>query len=486
MKKIKEILPYIIIFLMTFILILMSNTCPFGKVGTFWDAAVYLNVSKRLSDGQVLYKDIIDNKGPVLYFINYVALKLGGANLVCVFEFIFIYISILYMYKSLQLINNDKLKSLVVIFMAFICYARFFTYGLTCESYALTFSMIAMYNCLLFYKNGKFTRLQCILIGSLFTLCFFIRPNLITVFVGFGLGIAIKLIIEKRIVELFKYILNAFIGIGIICIPIFGYLLINNCIQDFIENVFFVNTNMNRLGIAKSIILIQNLIPISWCSICMYMAITLKNITNKNGEYVSIFCLAIVTILFNSISAKMYYHYFISFLPIVILAYNFIVEIIIRNKKRTGYIIVVIFLLIYICINYKSIFIFEKNQPNKNIIEYIQNNTKTTDKIAVMGFADEIYYLSNRTPASKITYILNNNAFEENMEKEMIEQYITDIEKNKPRIIVEDEQVINEAVSKCTNINKYEELKATEYKYIGIYDNKKIYRINDSEEGENK
>lgn len=68
----------------------------------------------------------------------------------------------------------------------------------------------------------------------------------------------------------------------------------------------------------------------------------------------------------------------------------------------------------------------------------------------------------------------------------MIEQYITDIEKNKPRIIVEDEQVINEAVSKCTNINKYEELKATEYKYIGIYDDKKIYRINDSEEGENK
>lgn len=105
---------------------------------------------------------------------------------------------------------------------------------------------------------------------------------------------------------------------------------------------------MNRLGIAKSIILIQNLIPISWCSICMYMAITLKNITNKNGEYVSISCLAIVTILFNSISAKMYYHYFISFLPIVILTYNFIVEIIIRNKKRTGYIIVVIFLLIYI------------------------------------------------------------------------------------------------------------------------------------------
>lgn len=483
MKKIREIIPNIIIFLITFTLILMSNTCPFGKIGTFWDAAVYLNVSKRLTEGQVLYKDIIDNKGPVLYFINYVALKLGGTTLVCIFEFIFIYISILYMYKSLQLINNNKLKSLIVVFIAFICYARFFTYGLTCESYALTFSMIAMYNCLLFYKNGKFTKLQCVLIGSLFALCFFIRPNLITVFVGFGLGISIKLIIEKRIAEFFKYILNAFIGFAIICILVFGYLLINNCTQDFIENVFLFNTNMNRLGIAKSIILMQNLMPISWCIICIYTAISLKNITNKNGEYIGIFCLEIVTILFNSISAKMYYHYLISFLPIIILAYNFVVEIIISNKKKTGYIIVLTFLLIYICIQYKSIFIFEKHQPNQNIIKYIQENTRTIDKIAVMGFSDEIYYLSNRSPASKITYILNNNAFEENTEKEMIEQYITDIEKNKPKIIIEDEKVINEAVSKCKNINKYEELKTTEYEYIGIYDNKKIYRFNENEEG---
>lgn len=83
-----------------------------------------------------------------------------------------------------------------------------------------------------------------------------------------------------------------------------------------------------------------------------------------------------------------------------------------------------------------------------------------------MGFADEIYYLSNREPASKITYILNNNAFEKNIEEKMIYQYITDIEKNKPKIIIEDEQVINGTVSKSSNINKYEELKATEYKLL--------------------
>ena len=40
MKKIKEILPYVIILPMAIVLILMSNTFPTKKVGTFWDAAV--------------------------------------------------------------------------------------------------------------------------------------------------------------------------------------------------------------------------------------------------------------------------------------------------------------------------------------------------------------------------------------------------------------------------------------------------------------
>ena len=94
MKKIKEILPYVIILPMAIVLILMSNTFPTKKVGTFWDAAVYLNVSKNLTEGETLYKDIVDNKGPVLYFINYIGLKLGGPSLVCVIEFLFIYIAL--------------------------------------------------------------------------------------------------------------------------------------------------------------------------------------------------------------------------------------------------------------------------------------------------------------------------------------------------------------------------------------------------------
>ena len=327
MKKIKGILPYVIILPMAIVLILMSNTFPTKKVGTFWDAAVYLNVSKNLTEGQTLYKDIVDNKGPVLYFINYIGLKLGGPSLVCVIEFLFIYIALVYMYKTLQLINKNKIISLLTVGVAFICYAKCFTYGLSCETYALTFSMIAMYKCLQFYENDKFTKLQCLLIGILFGLTFFIRANLIIVFVAFGLGIAIKLIMNKRIKELFEYILFSFLGFIIVCIPIFAYLLINNCVYDFIKNVFIINTTMNKIGLIRASKLMRNMMPISYYSICLYIAVAWWNVLNKKEKYISAFCLGIITILFNSISVNIYYHYFISFLPILILAYNFIIYI---------------------------------------------------------------------------------------------------------------------------------------------------------------
>ena len=111
------------------------------------------------------------------------------------------------------------------------------------------------------------------------------------------------------------------------------------------------------------------------------------------------------------------------------------------------------------------------------MIAYIQNNTEETDKIAVIGFYDEIYYLSNRKPASRITYILSNNAFERSVQEEIVQEYIDDIRKNKPIIIVEDESTIQNIIKSNIDISKYEELKNSEYTYVQTLNNKKIYKL---------
>lgn len=481
MEKIKKITPYIIILVMASILILMSSSCIFGNVGLFWDASVYLNVSKNLTQGKILYKDIVDNKGPVLYFINYIALKLGGELFVCIVEFIFIYIALLFLYKSIELINNNKFRSLIVLSIVFIYYARFFTYGVSCEGYALTFSAIAMYECIKFFKKNAFTNRQCLLIGILFGLAFFIRANLVVVFVGFGIGIGINLIIEKRFKELLKYILFSFIGLLIVCIPILIYLLANNCFYEFIEHVFILNTSMNKIGILKSIFIMIKTMRVTFLVIFIYLITSIYKIYKKEKFYISPIILIIVTLLFNSISKEIYFHYFIAFIPIIMLAYDNILNIICNiSKRNTITYCIVIGIIVLHLVNYKYIFRFNVAQPNKEIIEYIKNNTTSEAQIAVIGFYDEIYYLSNREPVSKITYVLSNNAFAEDKQIEILNQYLGDIINKKPEIIIEDKVTVKNIVEKYVDITEYEELKTNNYICINETKDKKVFQLQEN------
>ena len=480
----KKTMPYLILLILAVILVSMSTSFPFNKVGLFWDAAVYLNASKNLLQGQILYKDIIDNKGPVLYFINAIGLKLNAQIGACIIEFLFIYLTFIYMYKSVQLLNNNKIHSLFSVFIVFICYAKFFTYGLSCETYALTFSTIAMYECIKFYKNGKFTEIQCIVIGLLCGLTFFIRANLIVVFVGFGIGIGINLLIEKRFKELLRYILFAALGFIIVCVPIFIYLLYNNCFYDFIDIVFKNNFSMKKLGLLNSIYLIRKFSPIAFLVlfinifICWFKAFFNpdKKENKQWNKLITILALTLVTILFNCVSKTIYRHYLISFLPIILLAFNNVIEIllkIIRNKNLT-YTILILIIGTYVIINHNKLFIFQTIQPNSNIIQYIKENTNSNDKISIIGFADEIYYLSNRESASRIDYFLNNT-FDDNAQSKMFNQFIEEIKENFPEIIVQDDGMLFNLKNQ-TDITEYTNIIKNKYSYVKVIDNKKIYR----------
>ena len=474
-KKLSDFIPYILILGLSILLMFMSSS-RLKNIGLFWDAAVYLNVGRNILNGKILYKEIVDNKGPILYFINAFGLELGGQLGVCIVEFLFIFISLLFMYKCIKLINNKKIEQIVILFTSITFLGKFFTYGLSCEEYALTFSIICLYECLKHYKNGYFTNKQCILIGILCALSFFIRPNLITLFMGFGFGIGIKLIIEKKYKDLFKYIIFSLIGFGIISIFIFLYLFKNNCTNEFLENVFLLNMTLNKCGFLNSLIMIIKLMPITFIVIIMNLLSSLYElITKKDIKHLGIIFCIIITILFNCISATIYPHYLISFIPIILLAYSNLFSFI-KNKWAIILISIITFGIgLYNIYQYRLY--FNVFQPNLNIIEYIKDNTHENDKIAVIGFYDEIYYLTNRDSVSNYTYILSNNAFSNDNQTMIVSNYLHDIITNKPKIIVEDYVTIENGVKPYIDITDYDELKEKNYLLVSQFNSIRVYQL---------
>ena len=470
-NKESNLILYITILLMT--TFLLSISCSTLKnVGLVFDPAVYLNVARNILKGKILYTNIVDNKGPILYFINALFLKLGGQVGIVILEFLLLFITFLYLYKTIRLINNNRFKSILVLILLGSFLTRCFTYGLSCEEYALCFSSIGLYECIKYYNNDYFSRWQCILLGILCALCFFIRQNLIVVFVGFAIGILIKLIIEKKYKELFKYIFYSLIGFLIVMIPVFIYLFVNNCFKEYIEYTFLLNMSLQKLGYFKSLKTIFAIMPItSYIIILNIILLTYKIFIKKDIKSLGIYFTIIITILFNIISAEIYNHYLISFIPIILLSVNSLFDF----KYLKSYMVIIIIILITIFNIYSSKSYFYVPQSNKLIIDYVNNNTNKNDKIAVVGFADEIYYLTERESISKYTYILKNKAFSNEFQIKLLNEYINDIINGKPKIIIEDKSTMKEGVKPYINTDSYDELIDNYYvRKKKIYD-KNIY-----------
>ena len=473
-NKSSDIIAYIIILLMTIGLLTVS--CSTQKnVGLALDPATYLNVARNILKGKTLYVDIVDNKGPILYLINALFLKLGGKFGIVVLEFLLLFTSFLYLYKTLKLINNNKIQRIIIIILSYSFLACFYMYGLSCEEYALCFSSIGLYECMKYYKKDYFTKKQCLLLGILCALCFFIRQNLVNIFAGFAIGILIKLIIEKKYKELLKYIFYALLGFISVTIPVFAYLLIKNSFHEYIELTFILNMTLNKLGYGKALLTLFIIAPFAAYVIFAYFIILTKKIFfDKEIKELGIYITIIITIAFNIISTLIYLHYLVSFIPIILLSYNELFN----NKYLKTYIILFIIFISILFNVLRAKELFYVPQPNQFIIEYIKDNTSKKDKIAVIGFFDEIYYLSERDSVSKHTYVLSNNAFKKENQQKILNEYFNDIMNRKPKIIVQDHNTMKNGVKPYIDLKEYNDFLEKNYVKISTMYEKDIYKLN--------
>ena len=81
MEKIKKnLIPIIILLLISIFILLQSPLSPFAQDVTEADSAVFIYGGNRIREGQILYKDFFDHKGPFLYILEVVGLGIAGGD----------------------------------------------------------------------------------------------------------------------------------------------------------------------------------------------------------------------------------------------------------------------------------------------------------------------------------------------------------------------------------------------------------------------
>jgi hypothetical protein len=456
LKNKSKIIIYLFLFLIAFSIVYTSTLNPFLSRIMNVDTSVYISITQGITRGHVLYKNLADNKGPLLYFLSVPGFYLGGTAGVWITELIFIFISFFFMYKTALLFTNTKTALLTVFFTSLATHPFYYVNAGT-EEYALPFLAVSFYIFTKYYiSTKKTTFFEIVTLGLSFTCSIMIRLNIFPLWGGFCLIIIVESIIKKKYIDIFKYIIGFIFGILIVLIPIYFYLKINNAIGDFLNYVILGGITRGFRASLKDfvnifyIVINRNFSFIPLCLSIVWLFTKYKNInTFYFYSYIVSYLLSVIFLSFSPGNS----HYNLILIPFFVPAVIFVSETLLEafSKIKYKYMVLVLFFCItfsegIIRLSYYLFFNFDSNVSLKLAGKIIDDNTNEYDKIINLGWNGYIYPFTQRDAASK--YIYQGSGLDQITGAK--EEFLSDILTNKPAIITlfigEDagEQIIND------------------------------------------
>lgn len=319
-------LDYIVLFVIAivFVFLFSFSTSPL-YLFQGCDSCIFKIVGQGVAEGKVLYKDIFDHKGSLLFFIQALGCLFSKNGWGILFlQIINLFIVLLLSIKIACFFKVSNRGKYICLFLGLIFLCSVYGEGNQCEEWELPYILLPLYFVFKDYylKKGhplKYAFIYGICLGAIVL----IRMNDVAIPLGILLGLACVLAFQERN---FKIILCNILcvlgGILLVSIPFGVYFGINNALYDFwygifVHNMLYSSTPGEWLFLRTRLTYI--LIP----AVCVYF-LYIRN--NSLG----IIFLPSVILSFFAIGKNLYLHYLIVFFP-----YYIIFAFILAKKKNT-------------------------------------------------------------------------------------------------------------------------------------------------------
>jgi len=246
-----------------FLIVMVCSRSSFLYPFNNWDDAnCFFTVGKSMFNGIVLYKDIYEQKGPLLYFIYGVAYLMSHTTFIGAFfiEVIFACVYMLALYKIARL-YVDFIPSLAIsalsVAISFSTYAFYF--GGSAEELCFPLAAIPTYFLLKCFKNGdgKIAWYKMLISGFCAGCIFLIKFTILSFAIMFVLFVIIEFIRRKNYSGIWKAALLYLGGAMIAFIPWIIYFGVNGAFKDFYtvyiyNNIFIYGSSNGSLGFLTS------------------------------------------------------------------------------------------------------------------------------------------------------------------------------------------------------------------------------------------
>ena len=297
------------------------------------DNSNFITVAQNVLRGDVLFKDIADHKGPMVFVMNAWGLLLGNGNLtgIWILEILSLFVACLFTFKTASLFGS-KLIALTTTILSIIFIVPILYGGNLTEEWVLPYLCVALY-IIVRYLSGHSQRLsvfQLFLLACTGTLAFLFKASYIGIWAAYGCISAIKLFRERKIKELMFAGGMMLLFAGITLLPFWIYFYVHDALYDAyhwvigfnLEYSFHYGTWDSILKRTLSILIGARHLPILVVLTFLLQVITKDYQKNKDLFYGTLLAFALTA--YSCAIGMQLEHYNIIFAPLLVLPYTYL------------------------------------------------------------------------------------------------------------------------------------------------------------------
>lgn len=252
------------------IITIASTSSPLFPLNPWDDANCFLTMGRGIIKGLVPYRDLYEQKGPVLYLVHALCSLVPGKSFtgVWILECVMASIFAIYSWKTVKLFADPSAVciGLVPLFLSIIYTLRLFNFGDSAEELCFPLLGIVLFYALKAMKteNNLPELKEGLICGIITGLLFWTKYTFIAFIAAYCLLIISNSIAHREFKKLFSLIGLFLAGAAAATIPVILYFAVNNALGDlftayFYNNMFLYNSGSHTSGI-YSIPVIKNIV----------------------------------------------------------------------------------------------------------------------------------------------------------------------------------------------------------------------------------
>jgi hypothetical protein len=245
-------------------LFICSKNSPLYPFNNWVDENAFFTVAKAWYHGIIPYRDIFEQKGPLLYLIFIIGYLLSNHSFFGVFilELISFTVCLIYVSKIIKLfLKEEYIYYILPLFASIITSSFYFVHGGSAEEFCFPLLAISVYYLLRNFIKEKINYKEYFINGLIAGFIAMIKYNLLGFWFGFMFFLLVSMLIDKDFKKAFLSGIVFLIGMFIPIMIFILYFYFNNALTDFINTYFLFNANNYAIKLSlkeRSIVMLKN------------------------------------------------------------------------------------------------------------------------------------------------------------------------------------------------------------------------------------